>query len=409
MSNYIVGLDVGSKSIKTAVGEIKSGGQLSLIELLKIPSAGLRRGVVNDLSDVTQALAVALSEIRKISKAAVNNIFLGVGSSDLKVQSSVGVVAVSRADYEIYQDDINRAIQSAQAINIAPNRMVIHSLVKEFIVDGVRDIRDPIGMVGNRLEVNSLIIDSFVPAIKNLTKCVEVLGGSLGGLILTPLADARAVLSKSQKELGVVLIDIGFGKTSMCVYEENKLLHTAVFPVGAGNITNDLAIGLKVPIEIAETVKLSFGSALSKEASARDTVDFAKIDARAKGYASKKFIADVIEVRLAEILEFINNDLKYLGKAGQLPAGVVLVGGGVKLPGIVDLTRQELKLSTQIGVPDVTALEITDSKLQARLEDPEFIGALGLLLCGYDKTLESKSVNLPFKSVFKKALRYFLP
>lgn len=409
MTHYLVGLDVGSKSIKVSVGEIRSGGQLALIDLFKVPSAGLRRGVVGDLGDATQSLAVALSEIRKISKTAVNNIFLGVGSSDLKVQSSIGVVAVSRADYEIYQDDINRAVQSAHAINIAPNRMVLHSIVKEFIIDGVRDISDPLGMIGNRLEVNSLILDSFVPSIKNLTKCVEVLGGGLGGLILSPIADARAVLSKNQKELGVVLVNIGFGKTSMCVYEEGKLLHAAIFPVGSGNITNDLAIGLKAPVEIAETVKLAFGSALAKDASLRDTIDFSKIDARAKGNASKKFVAEIIESRLAEILEFVNNDLKYLGKAGQLPAGVVLVGGGAKLPGVVDLARQELKLAAQIGLSDVASMAIADNGLQAKLEDPEFIGALGLLLCGHDKTMEHKSINLPFKGVLKKIMRYFLP
>src|SRR3989344_4890392 len=171
-----------------------------------MPSAGLRKGVVDDISEVTQALSPVLAQVKKMGKASDTGIFLGVGSGDVKVQSSIGVVAVSRADYEIYEDDVHRAIQSAQAINIPPNRMVLHSIVKEFIVDGVKDIRDPLGMIGNRLEVNSLIIDAFTPGIKNLSKCVEILGGNLSGLVLGALADARAVLTKNQKELGVALV-----------------------------------------------------------------------------------------------------------------------------------------------------------------------------------------------------------
>ena len=409
MSNFIVGLDIGTRTIKAAVGEVSRDGKLTLVELFKMPSRGLRKGVVDDVSEVTQSLSGVLTEIKKISKAAFSNIFLGIGSSDVKVQPSTGVVAVSRADYEIYDDDVKRAIQSAQAVNIAPNRLVLHAIVKEYIVDGLRDIRDPLGMVGNRLEVNSLIIDSFVPTIKNLTKCVEILGGGVSGLILGSLADARAVLSKNQKELGIVLIDIGFGKTSICVYEENKLLHAAVFPVGAGNITNDLAIGLKIPIEIAETIKLSFGAALAREVGIRDIVELEKIDSRSKGSVSKKFIADIIEVRLAEIFEFVNNDLKHISKAQKLPGGVVLVGGGVKLPGIVELAKQELKLSTQIGIPDFSSIEIKSNDLRSKIDDPEFICAIGLLLSGYDKQMESKSINLPFLGNFRKILRYFAP
>ncbi|HEY4475887.1 MAG TPA: cell division protein FtsA [Candidatus Paceibacterota bacterium] len=409
MQNYLVGLDIGSKSIKAAVGEIRREGGPALLNLIKIPSVGVRKGHVDDISDLTQALAPVLGEIKKISKSAINNIFLGVGSNDAKIQPSIGVVAVSRADYEIYQDDIQRAIQSAQAINIAPNRVVLHSIIKEFIVDGVKDIKDPLGMIGNRLEVNTLIVDAFSPAVKNLTKCVEILGGNLGGLILGPIASARAVLTKNQRELGAVLIDIGFGKTSMCVYEEGKLLHAAIFPIGSGNITNDLAIGLKVAIETAETVKLSFGTALAREISTRDSVELAKIDGRTKGLASKKFIADIIEVRLAEIFELVNNELKDIGKSGRLPAGIVLVGGGAKLPGIVDLARQELKLSTQIGLPEASGFEIKEEDLAPKLEDPEFVSALGLLLCGSDKASEAKKLKMPFRGAWRRIFNYLSP
>lgn len=409
MSHYIVGLDIGSASIKAAIGEVKKNRKFSLVQLLKAPSKGVRKGVVDDVADTVYSVNNILNEIKKISKNAIKNIFLGVGGADIKVHSSGGSVAVSRADNEINQEDIDRVIQASRAISLSPNRMILHTITKQFIVDGVGDICDPLGMIGNKLEVNSLIIDAFVPAIKNLTRCVEVSGGSISGLILSPLAAARSVLSKNQKDLGVVLIDIGFGKTGMSVYEENKFLHSAIFPVGSGNITNDLAIGLRSSIETAETIKLSFGRALAKEVGARESLELSKIDSRAKGTVTKKFIAEIIEVRLAEIFELINNELKRIGKAGQLPAGIVLVGGGSKIPGLVDLAKQEMKLSAQIGIPDVSEIEIVSSELSGEIDDPEFSCVLGLLLWGYDNLHGKEVAGSPVKSFFKKLLDHFIP
>jgi len=409
MNNFITGLDIGSQSIKAAVAEIKKGGKLALVRLFKMPSKGIRKGVVDDIADATYAVNNALGEIKKISKSAIKNIFLGVGGVDIKVHSSNGSGAVSRADSEITQDDIDRVVQASRAINLAPNRLVLHHITKEFIVDGVGDIRDPSGMVGNKLEISSLIVDAFSPTVKNLTRCVEVSGGGISGLILGPLADARSVLSKNQKELGVVLIDVGFGKTGMSVYEENKFVHAAIFPVGSGNVTNDLAIGLRSSVEVAETIKLSFGSAKASEVGGREMVELQKIDPRAKGSVTKKFIAEIIEVRLAEILEFVNNELKRIGKAGQLPGGAVLAGGGSKIPNLVDLARHELKLSAQIGVPDVSEIEITNGELTAEIEDPEFSCVLGLLLSGKDRLEEKRTIGLPGKNFIRKILDHFIP
>src|SRR3989344_815567 len=182
---YITGLDIGSGSIKAVVTEVKKDGQLSLVKVFKSPSAGLRKGAVDDLSEVVRSFNQAFGEIKKISKSALKNIYLNIGGADVRIQSSRGIVAVSKADYEIYQDDIDRAVQASQAINLPPNRMVVHAITREFVVDGVGNIRDPLGMIGNKLEVNSFIIDAFSPAVKNLTKCVEMVGGSIGGLIFS--------------------------------------------------------------------------------------------------------------------------------------------------------------------------------------------------------------------------------
>jgi cell division protein FtsA len=408
---YITGLDIGSHSLKAAVGEVKNDGQLVLVKLFKTPSAGMRksRGMVDDLAEMTRALNIMFGEIKKISRTALKNIFINVGSADIHSQSSKGIVVVSRADYEIHQDDIDRAVQASQAVNLPPNRMILHAITKEFIVDNVGDIRDPLGMVGNRLEVNSLIIDAFSPSVKNLTKCVEMAGATIGGLILSPLASGRAVLSKNQKELGVVFIDIGFGTTSLCVYEGNQLVHVAIFPIGSGNITNDLAIGLKTSVEAAEAIKLTFGSVSPKGVSSRERIDLKKIDPHSRANVSPRFIADIIEVRLAEIFEFVNNELKSIGKSRQLPIGAVLVGGGSKIPGIVDLARDELELPAQIGIPDSALLEMPNGELSLQAEDPEFTCAIGLLAWNRDKMFEGAVGEGNPLGLIKKIFKNLLP
>lgn len=377
--NQILGLDVGSGSLKAVVAEATDDNKLSLLYSVERPSRGLRKGVVVDMEDAASALSAVLQEIKTFSKSALNNIYLSVGSADIHSQISRGIIAVSRASSEIHRDDTQRAIQASEAVHLPANRMVLHTITREFIVDGVGDIRDPLGMVGARLEVVSVVIDAFEPAVKNLIKCVELVHGSVAGLIFSPLASSLSVLTKNQKELGVVLADIGYGTTGVSVYEENKLLYTNVFPVGAGHITNDLAVALKIPVEAAEKLKVAYGYAVSKEVAMRENVDLKKIDLNLKGSPSRKYIAEIIEARLSEICELINNELRLIGKAGRLPGGVVLAGGGSKLPGVVELVRDELKMSSQIGLPRQEFFKSNEAVLDI-MEAPEYVAVLGLLL-----------------------------
>lgn len=407
MNNYIVGLDVGTHSIKAAVAEVKKNGKLSLVRLLKMPSAGMKRGIVDDIPEATRAINQVLSEVRQISKNAIKNIYLGVGSPDFKVQHSRGIVAVSRADSEIYKDDIERAVEASQAVKLPLNRMVVHAVTKQFVVDDMMDVRDPLGMVGNRLEVQSLIIDSFAPAIKNLVKCVESAGGAISALIFSPLAAGQSVLTRNQKDLGVVVLDIGFGKTGMAVYEENKLLHTIVFPMGSGNVTNDLGTGLKISVASAENIKLTLGSALAKETPSRELVELKKFDPSARGSVSRRFISEIIEARLAEVLELANNELKYISKSAKLPGGVILTGGGAKMPGMVDLAKQELRMSAQVGVPSVVDIDPANPELVSQAEDPEMSCAFGLLMWGEEKLAQSESYD--GVGFIKRLFRSFLP
>ena len=405
--NYIVGLDIGTSMIKAAVAEIRNNRPV-LRAVFKEPSIGLRRGAVIEIGEVSPAIGRLLGEVKKNHKSAIKTIYVNIGSPQVKAQNSRGIVAVSRADSEIYRDDIEKVIRASQAVNLAPNRMIIHNVTREYIVDGVSDINDPLGLSGNRLEVNCLVIDAFTPHVKSVMKAVEIAGGRIGGLVLNPLIAGRAALSKTQKELGVVLIDIGAGTTGFSVFEENKLIGTGIIPFGAGNITNDLAVGLKIPVAAAENLKLHYGYALAKEASSRETVGLEKFSPAEHGSVSRRFVAEIIESRLAEIFEFVNNELRSFGKAGKLAGGVTLVGGGAKMPGMTELVKQELKLASQIGLTLREEWGNEGNDFGDVFEDPEFVNALGLVLWAYDHQRRQQPVAASL-SKFKELLRHFLP
>lgn len=405
--NFVTGADIGTSSIKVAVAENR-GGRPALKAVFKEVSSGIRKGAIVDLAEASQAVIRAVSRVKKISKAAAKNIYVSIGTHQARSQMSEGMVTVSRADTEIYQDDINRVLKSSQAINLSHNRTIIHNIAKEFIVDGVSDITDPLGLSGNRLEVKTIVIDAFSPHIKSLVRSVELAGGEVSGLVFTPLVSSRSALSKGQKDLGTVLIDIGAGTTGIGVYEENKLAAMTKFPVGAGNISNDLAIGLKIPVSVAEAIKLNFGYALAKEVGQKEIVELNKFIPESRGTVSRRFVAEIIESRLEEIFEFVNNELKAIGKNRKLPGGVVLVGGGAKIPGLTDLARQELMLASQIGSTLADEWSGMSEEFTEFLEDPEYVNAFGLVLWGVDDA-ERWQKN-PLRALdIKNWFKYFVP
>lgn len=393
----------------------RQGGRSVLRRTWREKSAGLRKGAVYDLGEAVPALSHVFEDIRKIARPALKNVYINIGTPQVKIQASKGIVAVSRVDNEIFQDDIDRVIKASQAVNLSPNRMVVHTITREFIVDGVGDISSPLGLSGGRLEVVSMIVDAFAPHIKSLMRLVEMSGGEIGGMVFDPIAASRAALSKSQKELGVVLVDIGCGTTSVAVYEENKLLALQVFPVGGGSITNDIAVGLKVPVPVAEAIKLHYGYALPREVGSKETIDLSKISPESKGTVSRRFVAEIIESRLAEILEFVNNELKLIQKSGQLAGGIVLTGGTAKLPGLAELAKQELRLTSQIGFADLSGTIEERGPLTDAVEDPEFTIAFGLALTAGDEGHwwaegRSRRGGIDFKNFSpKRLLKYFMP
>ncbi|MBI5732738.1 cell division protein FtsA [Candidatus Jorgensenbacteria bacterium] len=391
MPSIITSLDIGSTQVKGVVAQQKKDGTLSLITAFKHPSSGVRKGVIVDVEEAGAMFKDIAVDLNKISKRALENVFVNVNSEHSKARSSRGIVAVARADQEIHQDDIDRVVQASRAVKLLPNYLILHNIIREYFVDDVGDIADPLGMTGSRLETSTLIVETFAPQVNMLVKYLERVGMKVGGLIFNPWAASRSVLSKKQKDLGVLIIDFGFGSTTVAVYEESKVLHVKSIPVGAGYITNDIAIGLKTSIDVAEKLKVSYGFALAKDISRRDVVHLSEIDPSVTTEISRRFLAEIIEVRLAEILDLINNELKVLGRTLQLPAGVVVTGGGVKLAGITELVREELKLPVQIGFPNLQGIEITNPAHQELLDDPEFATAVGLLLWG--STEESRAIH----------------
>jgi len=374
-NQIIAGLDVGTSKVRTAVASIKAeeGAKPKIIGTGESVSFGMRKGVVVDIAEMTKSIRKSIEQAERMVGSSIEKVYVAVGGSHIKAKTSKGIAAVSRADEEVTEEDVLRAISNASAVSLGPNKEILDIIARDFNLDGQEGIRDPREMSGVRLEVDTLIIEGQAQHLKNLRKCLALNRIEIEGLILNILAASEAVLSKKQKELGVLVLDFGAGTTGMSVYEEGKLLDVVILPVGAAHITNDIAIGLRTSIETAEKIKLSYGSCLPEEISKKDIIDLSKIDEKEEGVASRKEVARIMEARIDEIFSLVNKELRRMGKERLLPAGAVLVGGGAKIPGIIDLAKDKLKLNVQIGYPQ----EIDG--LVEKVDDPSFATVVGLI------------------------------
>lgn len=407
----VIGLDIGSSKIRTLVARVISEEDIKphIIGVGEVPANGVRRGVIVDVEEATSSISNSLEKAERTSGVSISHAYVSVGGAHVISETSKGVIAVARADNEITEDDISRVIDAASAISIPMNHEILHVIPKDFIVDGQEGVKDPVGMNGVRLEVEAVILEGSSSYIKNLTKCVSRAGLEIDDLIVSPLAVSQAVLTKRQKELGVVAVDIGGGTTGLVVFEEGEIIHAAVLPIGAEYITNDLAIGLRTSIETAEKVKLQYGCARAADVDRKEEIDLSSIDENEEGKVSKKHIAEIIEARLGEIFSMVDKELKKVDRSGKLPAGVVLTGGGAKLPRIADLAKDELKLPSKIGHPqDLTGVV-------ENLDDPAYATAVGLIQWGIKHLSEKGFKATTSFSIsdtagrIKKWLKNFLP
>ncbi|MCK4781585.1 cell division protein FtsA [Candidatus Parcubacteria bacterium] len=404
-SHIITAVDIGTDSIKTLVVKKNNGdSDLEVLDIIFTSSLGMRKGVVVNPDKVSKNLQNSIAEIREPLRQSFNGIYTNIGGNHLFVTSSHGLVSVSRADQKISREDINRVIQAAEVVNLPLNNEILETFPKEFIIDGQKGIKEPLGMRGLRLEVEILALCVFSPYLKNLTQAILDSNLQINDVIFSPLAAAQAVLTPQQKEVGVALIDIGAGATSLAVFEEGNLIHTAVFPLGSINITNDIAIGLRTEIDIAERIKKEFGSCLLQKNNKKEKIKIPQL--KEPLVFSKKMLAEIIEARIEEILDLVNKDLKKISRQGLLPAGIVLTGGGAKLPKIVELTKKELKLPVRIGIPKgISGIE----------EDPTLATVCGLALRGAESDDDGHFSDIGKGAVkevigrIKKILKTFIP
>jgi len=384
-NDIIVGVDIGSSNVRTVIAQIFPEEEMPRIIGVGIAeSVGIRKGIIVDLEEALNSVRESKEKAEINSGLKIDHAIVSLGGSQITSQNSKGVVAIGRADGEVIEDDVMRVINAAQAISVPPNKEIVHVIARNYSLDDQKNIKDPIGMNGVRLEADTMIIEGSTPFIRNLAKCFEQADIEMDDFVLAPLAASKAVLSKRQKELGVILIDIGGGTTSVAVFEENDLLHTAILPVGGNNITNDIAIGLRTSIEVAEKVKLEYGSALPAEVSKKEDVNLAEIDVNEEGLVSRHHVAEIIEARLEEIFSMVNKELKIIGRDKLLPAGIILTGGTAKISGSVDLAKNILALPAQTGFP------LQMGGLVDKIDDPSFATVAGLILWGLENSTASR-------------------
>jgi len=369
-----IGLDIGSTKVCCVVGLHEEGAALpSVIGVGTAPTSGMRKGIVVDVEETVTSITAAVDEAERISGVPIDRATISIDGAHVASQNSKGVIAVGRADQEVMVDDLMRVEEAATAIQLQPNREIIQVFPRSYAVDSQENIKDPVGMHGVRLEVESHIITGSVPAIKNLDRSIHQAGIAIQGQVLVPLAAARAVLTKQQKELGVALIDIGGGTTGIAVYEEGDILYSSVIPVGAGHITNDLAIGLKTSVDTAEKIKLKYVKAHLSKANLTEKIRIEELDDD-DNLVTRKQLQNIAGARLDEIFSLVRKELKKVGKDVLLPGGVVLTGGGAKMDGIEELAKEALQLQAVVGRPEGFT-GIVD-----RINDPAFATPIGLML-----------------------------
>ncbi|MBN1498267.1 MAG: cell division protein FtsA [Spirochaetes bacterium] len=376
MENILVGLDIGTTKTCAVIGTMNDSGMLEVIGVGVTPSRGLKNGVIVNIDNTTSSIVKAIDEGELMAGYEVSDVIVGVGGQHVKGQNSRGVVAVSSRNRTIATQDVKRVIEAAQAIVIPVDREILHVLSKEFSVDDQIGIKDPIGMSGVRLEAEVHIITGATSNIQNMIKAVEKSGFQYRDIVFNPLAAADAVLSRDEMELGVALLDIGGGTIDLIVYLEGGVAYSTVLPVGGIHITNDISIGLRTPIESAELIKKKYGCAVLDLVDPSEVVEVPSVGGRPPRKLLRQELTQIIEPRVAEMMEMVERELVLSGKKDMLAAGVVLTGGGSMLDGSVEAAERVFNMPVRIGSPrDVTG--IAD-----RVSTPQFSNAVGLLKYG---------------------------
>lgn len=400
-NSTIAAVDIGTGSIKAIIVQ-KQPEEAGFKVLGKAEniSAGVRKGVVSDPERAGKVIQTTLEEAKKEAGREVEEVYANINGMHIFCIPSKGLISVSRADQEIAQEDINRVIEAAKTFSLPPNKEILEIIPREYTIDQEKGIKSPLGLQGVRLEVEIVAVGGFISYSRNLTQSVLNADLQVSDLVLDPVATARAVLTTQEKELGALVVNFGAGTTGVSVYEEGSLLHTFVLPVGTNNIRNDLAIGLKVDVETAEFIKNKFSSSILGERSNKK--EKIKLPSGEEISFKRSDLKKIAEPRITEIFEAIQKELKSISRQKALPGGVILTGGGAKIPHLKEMTKKKLGLSCRIGAP---------RRFFPLEEDTSFSTVCGLVLCGADMEEEERDgVNLKGAvSKIKKIFKVFIP
>ena len=373
----LASLDIGSSKIRTIVAVADGEGEQEVPNVIGVgisPSMGIRKGHVIDVEELIHNIISSLEDAERMAGVPVNHVFVGMSGSHVEAFDSRGVIAISGA--EIMVDDVARVLEAAQAVSIPANRRILHIEPKAYAVDEQRGIKSPVGMTGIRLEVEAHIVTGHVQHVKNIEKCVDQAGVDIDDIVPSTIAVSESVLTKRQKELGSVVIDVGAGCTSIAVFEEGTILHSVTLPIGGESVTNDIAIGLRTSIDTAEKIKIEFGSVLPDEVPEREMIDLSSVSKVDTQTVSKRYMAEIMQARYFEIFSLVKEELTRIGRSGMLPAGALLTGAAVKTPGVLDLARDVLGLPVQMGFP------VDIGGVIEKVDDPAYATALGTLVWG---------------------------
>ena len=381
----VVGLDIGTSKIVAIVGELGPEGQLEIIGIGSHVSRGLKKGVVVNIDSTVQSIQRAVEEAELMAGCQIQSVFAGIAGSHIRSMSSHGIVAIR--DREVFQPDIDRVIDAAQAVAIPADQKILHILPQEFLIDSQEGIKEPLGMSGVRLEAKVHLVTCAVNAAQNIEKCIQQCGLAVDDIILEQLASSFAVLTDDERDLGVCLVDIGGGTSDIAIFTEGAIKHTAVIPIAGDQVTNDIAMALRTPTQNAEEIKIKYGCALASLAGENETIKVPSVGERDDRDLSRQALAEVIEPRYEELFTLIQAELRRSGFEDLIPAGIVLTGGTSKMEGVVELAEEIFHMPVNIGKPKSVA------GLSDIVRNPIYATSVGLLQYGLGNDPQSHGAH----------------
>jgi len=407
VERIIAGIDVGSTKICTLIGRVGENGLLNVIGMGVVPSRGVRRGVITDVDIATRSIEESVRKAQNMAHYTISEAYLGISGSHISSQNSRGAVSIGRGDRPVDREDIERVMEDAEAIARPHNRRILHTIPREYIIDGQAGIKNPIGLMGYRLEVEAHIVTGSETCIQNLEHCVERNQIKVVESVFQPLASALAVLNEEEGRMGVVLIDIGGGTTDLATYLEGSVWETMVFDLGGNHISNDIALLLRTPFTSAEEAKVRYAHAVPNEVDEAEVIELSVFGHENMAKLSRRELCQIVEARVAEMFSLIARDIKRSGYEDLLPAGIVLTGGTADLRGIREVASRELQMPVRLGTPH---------RLHGVVEaisNPAYATAVGLLLWGMKAASEKsepavlradRSVRGWLRSLFRKLM-----